>query len=79
MSVSRFCSLHACKVYVIFKLFFSILQRRLLIEITNYSKKKEFKMSWLSCSKRRLLNDLVKCHIVNCFSGFNTQYSDIFC
>ena len=32
-----------------------------------------------SCSKRRLLNKLVKGHFVNCFSGFNIQYSDIFC
>ena len=28
------------------------------------------------CSK---LNELVKGHFVNCFSGFNIQYSDIFC
>ena len=32
-----------------------------------------------SCSKRCLLIELVKGHFVNCFSGFNTQYSDIFC
>ena len=32
-----------------------------------------------SCSKRRQLNELVKGHFVNCFSGFNIQYSDIFC
>ena len=32
-----------------------------------------------SCSKRRYLNKLVKGHFVNCFSGFNIQYSDIFC
>ena len=32
-----------------------------------------------SYSKRRKLNKLVKGHFVNCFSGFNTQYSDIFC
>ena len=31
------------------------------------------------CSKRCQLNELVKGHFVNCFSGFNTQYSDIFC
>ena len=31
------------------------------------------------CSKRRQLNELVKGHFVNCFSGFNLQYSDIFC
>ena len=31
------------------------------------------------CSKRRWLNELVKGHFVNCFSRFNTQYSDIFC
>ena len=31
-----------------------------------------------SCSKRRYLNELVKGHFVNCFSGFNIQYSDIF-
>ena len=29
-----------------------------------------------SCSK---LNELVKGHFVICFSGFNIQYSDIFC
>ena len=32
-----------------------------------------------SCSKHREHNELVKGHFVNCFSGFNTQYSDIFC
>ena len=32
-----------------------------------------------SCSKRRYLNELVKGHFVNCFSGLNIQYSDIFC
>ena len=32
-----------------------------------------------SCSKCRQLNELVKGHLVNCFNGFNTQYSDIFC
>ena len=31
------------------------------------------------CSKRRWFNELVKGHFVNCSSGFNTQYSDIFC
>ena len=31
-----------------------------------------------SCSKRRQLNELVNGHFVNCFSGFNIQYSDIF-
>ena len=30
-----------------------------------------------SCSKRRKLNELVKGHFVNCFSGFNIQYSVI--
>ena len=30
-----------------------------------------------SCSKRRLLNELVKTHFVNYFSGFNIQCSDI--
>ena len=32
-----------------------------------------------SCAKRRYLNELVKGHFVNCFSGFIIQYSDIFC
>ena len=32
-----------------------------------------------SCSKHRLLNELVKGHFVNCCSRFNIQYSDIFC
>ena len=32
-----------------------------------------------SCSKHRKLNELAKGHFVNCFSRFNTQYSDIFC
>ena len=32
-----------------------------------------------SCSKHRKLNELVKGYFVNCFSGFNIQYSDIFC
>ena len=32
-----------------------------------------------SCSKRRWLNELVKGHFVNCFSGFNIHYSDIYC
>ena len=32
-----------------------------------------------SCSKHRYLYELVKGHFVNCFSRFNTQYSDIFC
>ena len=35
-------------------------------------------LSGPSCSKRRLLNDLVKGHFVNCFSRFNIQYSYIF-
>ena len=30
-------------------------------------------------TKRRYLNELVKGHFVNCFSGFNIQFSDIFC
>ena len=29
--------------------------------------------------KASLLNELLKGHFVNCFSGFNIQYSDIFC
>ena len=32
-----------------------------------------------SCSKHRYLNKLVTGHFVNCFGGFNIQYSDIFC
>ena len=32
-----------------------------------------------SCSKRRQPHELLKGHFVNCFSGFNIQYSDIFC
>ena len=32
-----------------------------------------------SCSKRLQLNELVKGHFVNCFSGFNIVYFDIFC
>ena len=32
-----------------------------------------------SCSKRCQLNELVKGHFVNCFRGFNLQYSDICC
>ena len=37
-----------------------------------------YKQSGPSCSKHRRLNELVKGHFVNCFSGFNIQYSDIF-
>ena len=29
------------------------------------------------CSKCCQLNELIKGHFVNCFSGFNMQYSDI--
>ena len=32
-----------------------------------------------SCSKCRYLKELVKGHFINYFSGFNIQYSDIFC
>ena len=32
-----------------------------------------------SCSKPLWVNELVKGHFVNCFSGLNIQYSDIFC
>ena len=37
------------------------------------------KISGPSCSKHHYLNELVKGHFVHCFSGFNIQYSDIFC
>ena len=42
-------------------------------------KKKKMCMSGPSCSKCYNLNELVKGHFVNCFRGFNLQYSDIFC
>ena len=38
----------------------------------------KFQRSGPSCSKRHKFNELVKGHFVNCFSGFNIQYSDIF-
>ena len=37
------------------------------------------KISGPGCSKHCWLNKLIKDHFVNCFSGFNTQYTDIFC
>ena len=45
---------------------------------TSKVEEEQKKISGPSCSKRRQLNELVKGHFVNYFSGFNIQYSDIF-
>ena len=48
-------------------------------EAANKSSDQMRRWSGHSCSKHRYLNELVKGHFVNDFSGFNTQYSEIVC